>query len=66
MAGINMQQLMKQAQQMQKKLAEAQESMNEVTVDASAGGGMVKVTVDGNMPVSYTHLQFGSPCSGRL
>lgn len=49
MAGINMQQLMKQAQQMQKKLAEAQESMNEVTVDASAGGGMVKVTVDGNM-----------------
>ena len=48
MAGINMQQLMKQAQQMQKKLAEAQESMNEVTVDASAGG-MVKVTVDGNM-----------------
>ena len=49
MAGINMQQLMKQAQQMQQKLAEAQESMNEVTVDASAGGGMVKVTVDGNM-----------------
>lgn len=49
MAGINMQQLMKQAQQMQQKLAEAQESMNEVAVDASAGGGMVKVTVDGNM-----------------
>ncbi len=49
MAGINMQQLMKQAQQMQKKLAEAQESMSEVAVDASAGGGMVKVTIDGNM-----------------
>lgn len=49
MAGINMNQLMKQAQQMQQKLAEAQESMNEVTVDASAGGGMVKVTVDGAM-----------------
>ena len=45
----NMNQLMKQAQQMQQKLAEAQESMNEVTVDASAGGGMVKVTVDGAM-----------------
>ena len=52
MAGINMQQLMKQAQQMQKKLAEAQESMNEVTVDASAGGGMVKVTVSGDMQVT--------------
>lgn len=49
MAGINMNQLMKQAQQMQQKLAEAQESMSEVTVDASAGGGMVKVTVDGAM-----------------
>lgn len=49
MAGINMQQLMKQAQQMQKQLAEAQESMNEVSVDASAGGGMVKVKVNGAM-----------------
>lgn len=49
MAGINMQQLMKQAQQMQKQLAEAQESMNEVSVDASAGGGMVKVKVNGQM-----------------
>lgn len=56
MAGINMQQLMKQAQQMQKKLAEAQESMNEVTVDASAGGGMVKVTVDGNMQLQFVTI----------
>ena len=49
MAGMNMQQLMKQAQKMQKQLAEAQESLEQVTVDASAGGGMVKVTVNGQM-----------------
>lgn len=49
MAGINMQQLMKQAEQMQKKLVEAQEGMSEVSVDASAGGGMVKVKVNGLM-----------------
>ncbi|MDO4437511.1 MAG: YbaB/EbfC family nucleoid-associated protein [Coriobacteriaceae bacterium] len=51
MAGINMQQLMKQAQQMQQKLAEAQDNLEKVTVDASAGGGMVKVTVDGQMQI---------------
>lgn len=49
MAGMNMQQLMKQAQQMQKQLAEAEASMKDVSVDASAGGGMVKVTVNGLM-----------------
>ena len=49
MAGMNMQQLMKQAQKMQQQLAEAQENLEQVTVDASAGGGMVKVTVNGQM-----------------
>lgn len=49
MAGMNMQQLMKQAQKMQQQLAEAQENLEKVTVDASAGGGMVKVTVNGQM-----------------
>lgn len=49
MAGMNMQQLMKQAQQMQKQLAEAEANMKDVSVDASAGGGMVKVTVNGLM-----------------
>ena len=49
MAGMNMQQLMKQAQKMQQQLAEAQENLEQVTVAASAGGGMVKVTVNGQM-----------------
>ncbi|MEE0454950.1 MAG: YbaB/EbfC family nucleoid-associated protein, partial [Collinsella sp.] len=47
MAGMNMQQMMKQARKMQEQLAAAQENLKSQTVDASAGGGMVKVTVNG-------------------
>ncbi len=42
--GMNMQQMMKQAQKMQRQLAEAQDQLSEVEVSASTGGGMVKVT----------------------
>ena len=46
MAGMNMQQMMKQARKMQEQLAAAQENLKSQT---SAGGGMVKVTVNGEM-----------------
>lgn len=46
--GGNMQQLMKQAQQMQKKLKEAQEEITETEVTGSAAGGMVEVTITGD------------------
>mgnify|MGYP000655216061 CR=1 FL=1 len=49
MAQMNMQQMMKQARKMQEQLAAAQENLKSQTVDASAGGGMVKVTVNGEM-----------------
>ena len=42
---MNINQMMKQAQQMQERL---QKQMTEMRVDASAGGGMVTVTVNGN------------------
>jgi DNA-binding YbaB/EbfC family protein len=41
---MNMQQLMKQAQQMQEKL---QKQMQTIVVDATAGGGMVSVKING-------------------
>ena len=41
---MNMQQVMKQAQKMQRQLAEAQDQLSEVEVSGSAGGGMVTVT----------------------
>ncbi len=46
--GGNMQQIMKQAQAMQRKLQEAQEQLAEEEVTGTAGGGMVEVTLKGN------------------
>ena len=43
----NMQQLMKQAQRMQENMAKKQAELNAQEFTASAGGGMVKVTVNG-------------------
>ena len=45
---MNIQQMMKQAQQMQDKL---QKQMAEMRVEASAGGGMVTVVVNGNKQI---------------
>ncbi len=39
--------LFKQAQELQGKIANAQEELGMRTVDASAGGGMVTATVSG-------------------
>ncbi len=43
----NMQQMMKQVQKMQADMVKAQEELAAATVSASAGGGMVSVTVSG-------------------
>jgi DNA-binding YbaB/EbfC family protein len=47
--GPNMNQILKQAQQMQAEMAKAQEELKNEIVEASAGGGMVKVTMTGDM-----------------
>jgi DNA-binding YbaB/EbfC family protein len=47
--GFDVNALMKQAQQMQQQMEQAQEQLKEETVEASAGGGMVKVTMGGDM-----------------
>ena len=47
----NMQQMMKQVQQMQQDMLEAQEQLKHEEVEASAGGGMVKVKVSGDLVV---------------
>lgn len=43
--GMNMQQLMRQAQKMQEDMAKAQEDLENTTVEGVSGGGMVKVTM---------------------
>jgi nucleoid-associated protein EbfC len=47
--GFDVNALMKQAQQMQTEMLQAQEKLKEETVEASAGGGMVKVTMGGDL-----------------
>lgn len=47
----NMNKLMKQAQQLQTKMAKLQEEMGDKTVEATAGGGMVKVVANGKQQI---------------
>ena len=48
--------LMKQAQQMQQKLAEAQAKLAELEVEGTSGGGMVKVTLKGSGELARVDL----------
>jgi DNA-binding YbaB/EbfC family protein len=47
--GFDMNALMKQAQQMQNEMMQAQEQLKDEVVEASAGGGMVKVKIGGDL-----------------
>jgi DNA-binding YbaB/EbfC family protein len=49
--------LMKQAQQMQAKMAKMQEEVGKRTVEAAAGGGMVKVVVTGKQEVLSIEIE---------
>ena len=49
--GGNMGAMMKQAQKMQAELARAQEEIKDMTFEATAGGGMVKVVATGDMAI---------------
>lgn len=43
----NLGQMLKQAQQMQEKMGEMQSALEQAEVDGEAGGGMVRVTLNG-------------------
>ena len=47
----NMNQMLKQVQKMQADMMKAQEALASETVEASAGGGMVTVTISGDLAV---------------
>ena len=49
--GFNMQQMMKQAKMMQKKMAEIQEELKNMEFEASAGGGAVRAKVNGEQEI---------------
>jgi nucleoid-associated protein EbfC len=47
----NMNKMLQQVQKMQQDMVAAQEQLKNETVESSAGGGMVKVTVSGDLEV---------------
>jgi hypothetical protein len=49
--------MMKQAQKLQKKMLQAQEELASKTVEASAGGGMVKVVANGGQKIESIVLE---------
>ncbi len=53
----NMQAMMKQVQKMQADMAKAQEQLKNETVTATVGGGMVSVTVTGDLVVKDLQIK---------
>lgn len=48
--------ILRQAQQLQAKLAKAQEELGSLTVEATSGGGAVKVVIDGHQKVHSVEI----------
>ena len=53
----NMQNIMKQAQRLQRQMEEAQKELETMEFEATSGGGVVKVTVSGQKQVLKVELQ---------
>jgi DNA-binding YbaB/EbfC family protein len=49
--------LLKQAQEMQARMAKIQEQLGQKTVEGSAGGGMVQVTVSGQFELTAVKIE---------
>ena len=57
---MNIGSMMKQAQKMQAKMAQMQEELKDEVLEASAGGGMVKVTITGDLQVRSVVIDPGA------
>ena len=57
MGGGNMQGMLRQAQKMQEEMIKAQEELGEKTVDASVGGGVVTVKVNGKKELLEVNIK---------
>ena len=48
--------MMRQAKELQAKLAKAQQELAETTIEASSGGGAVKVTINGQQQIQSVKI----------
>jgi len=53
----NMGNMMKQAQQLQAKMAKLQEELSEKTVETASGGGMIKVVANGKQQLVSIQIE---------
>ena len=53
----NMSKMLKQAQQMQKDIENAQNELDELQINSESGGGLVQVTINGKMELLDLNLQ---------
>ena len=56
----NMNQMLKQVQKMQADMMAAQEKLKDETVQGTAGGGAVKVTISGDLVVKQVYIAPGA------
>ena len=56
----NIGQIARMAQQMQTQMAQAQEELREATLEASAGGGAVRITITGAQEVRAVEIDPGA------
>jgi DNA-binding YbaB/EbfC family protein len=56
MPGFDIQHLMRQARKLEKAMEEAKTRLGEVVVEGEAGGGLVKVTMDGRCSVQRIQI----------
>ena len=57
MKGLNMAELVGKVADMQRKMSDAQEALGRITVEAEAGGGMVRVTATGAQRITAIRLE---------
>lgn len=54
---VNMNSLLKQAQKMQEDMQKAQEGLADIKVEATSGGGMVKVEANAKLEILSVHIE---------
>ena len=53
----NMSKMLKQAQEMQKRMETVQNELGDIVIDAASGGGMVNVKINGNLELQELNIQ---------